>query len=63
MLKTCLKTNNCFLGSEPEVKFVKTTFSHPKDQLERKAKTLPDGNSDALLIDFPFDPKEFLEKP
>ena len=51
--------------SEPESGFVETTISHPKDRLKikKKKKKIADGNSAALLNDFPFDPKEFLEKP
>ena len=31
--------------------------------MQRKATILADGNSAALLKDFPLDPKKFLEKP
>ena len=46
------------IKSEPEVEFVKTTISHPKYRLLRKAKKLADENSTALLNDFLFDQKK-----
>ena len=47
--------------SEPE--FVKMATSHPRNRFRGKSKKITEGNSVALINDFPFDLKDYLNKP
>lgn len=46
--------------SEPE--FVKMTTSNPHNRFRGKSKKITEGNSVVLINDFPFDPKDYLNK-